>query len=237
MGAIQFIENLDRTTLTVSDAEFEKNVEAAVSAIAERHEAEVPLPIRHPVSEKSGPSEPEMMPGNSIEAEYISHRRPISSRGGTVDRSFTADKSDESTAVSGLLRTIQKPLSSIGRIFSDDPSMPPNPGSKRQSELKPQPRPPARLSPDVFQPPRSSSDGERPEERTREIPNPNQNQGSKLNAEDAAARQASAEAAEAQRIQRDEHNDVVELVSFASIPECANSLPLKDLSWDVSRSR
>ncbi|KAL1643745.1 hypothetical protein SLS58_004761 [Diplodia intermedia] len=37
MGAIQFIENLDRTSLTITDEEFEKNVEAAVSAIAERN--------------------------------------------------------------------------------------------------------------------------------------------------------------------------------------------------------
>ncbi|RAL63813.1 hypothetical protein DID88_003456 [Monilinia fructigena] len=36
MGAIQFIENLDRTTLTISDEDFERNVEAAVSAIAEK---------------------------------------------------------------------------------------------------------------------------------------------------------------------------------------------------------
>ena len=37
MGAIQFIENLDRTSLTINDDDFEKNVEAAVSVIAERH--------------------------------------------------------------------------------------------------------------------------------------------------------------------------------------------------------
>lgn len=36
-GAIQFIETLDRTSLTVSDEEFEQNVEAAVSAIAEQN--------------------------------------------------------------------------------------------------------------------------------------------------------------------------------------------------------
>ncbi|KAJ8115493.1 hypothetical protein ONZ43_g4654 [Nemania bipapillata] len=39
MGAVQFIENMDRTTLTISDEDFEQNVEAAVSAIAEKHQS------------------------------------------------------------------------------------------------------------------------------------------------------------------------------------------------------
>ncbi|KAI9790235.1 MAG: hypothetical protein M1816_005260 [Peltula sp. TS41687] len=38
MGVIQFIETMDRTTLTISNAEYETNVEAAVSAIAEKHQ-------------------------------------------------------------------------------------------------------------------------------------------------------------------------------------------------------
>src|SRR4051794_11616834 len=44
MGVIQFIENMDRTTLTITDEEFETNVETAVSAIAEKHRAESPPP-------------------------------------------------------------------------------------------------------------------------------------------------------------------------------------------------
>lgn len=42
-----------------------------------------------------------------------------------------------------------------------------------------------------------------------------QNRERKLSAEDAAARQASAESAEAQRIQRAEHEDVVESVKMS----------------------
>src|SRR4051794_5884111 len=54
MGAIQFIENMDRTTLTISDDDFERNVEAAVSAIAERHKLESPILQSQPIfSEKS----------------------------------------------------------------------------------------------------------------------------------------------------------------------------------------
>lgn len=208
MGAIQFIENLDRTTLTVSDADFERNVEAAVFAIAERHKDEMPLSIRHPVSEKSGLSEPEMVPRNSVEAEYVNPVRPTSSRGGIL----TNDGSDESTAVNGLLRTIQKPLSSIGRIFSEDTPKIQNAGNKSAPELTPQPSPPPRLSPAVFQPPRNNNDMRRSSEDSRGSEKCGPRQANRLIAGDAAARQASAEAAEAQRIQRVEHDNVVELV-------------------------
>ena len=42
MGAVQFIENLDRTALTISDEDFEKHVEASVAAIAEKQKAPMP---------------------------------------------------------------------------------------------------------------------------------------------------------------------------------------------------
>lgn len=57
MGAVQFIENMDRTTLTITDAEFEQNVEAAVSAIAEKHRASSPPPPT--MSEKTGLQTPQ----------------------------------------------------------------------------------------------------------------------------------------------------------------------------------
>ncbi|MCJ1268138.1 hypothetical protein MMC22_008024 [Lobaria immixta] len=210
MGAIQFIENLDRTTLTVSDAEFERNVEAAVFAIAERHKEEMPLSLRHSVSEKSGLSEPEMVPRNSVEAEYVNPVRPTSSR----VRILTGDGSDESTAVNGLLRTIQKPLSSIGRMFSEDVPKTQDSGNKSILENTPQlSPPPPRLSPAVFQPPRNSNDMQRSFEDSRESEKREQHQARRLTAGDAAARQASAEAAEAQRIQRLEHDDVIETLT------------------------
>jgi hypothetical protein len=49
MGVIQFVENMDRTTLTITDEEFEKHVEAAVSAIAEKHQATSPQAPQQPV--------------------------------------------------------------------------------------------------------------------------------------------------------------------------------------------
>ncbi|KAI4164634.1 MAG: hypothetical protein LQ342_001608 [Letrouitia transgressa] len=218
MGAIQFIETLDRTTLTISDKEFERNVEASVSAIAERHQQEQSIPSStrpSHISEKSGLSEPEIIPRNSFEAEYSSPRRPLPARA-TLDRSTGSDGTDDSTAVGGLLRTIQKPLSSLGKIFSEDPPTLQGSGSRNQPGLPPglppgltpQHQPPPRLSPSVFQPPRNSS------EEPRSRPDANSYQPSRMT-ENAAAHQASAEAAEAQRIQRAEHQDVVEYV-------CAN---------------
>ena len=215
MGAIQFIENLDRTSLTISDEEFENNVEAAVSVIAERHKDEMPSsrpatprnPIHPQLSEKSGLSQPEVTPRNSIEAEYSNPRRPTSHD--VSGPYISSDGSEDSTAVSGLLRTIQKPLSSIGRIFSEEPPAVP---SKAQSELfGPSPNQP-RLSAAVFQPPRNGNEVRRSAEEFRSDVGSNHNPESKLSAEDAAARQASAEAAEAHRIQRAEHRTVVESV-------------------------
>ncbi|KAL8997241.1 MAG: hypothetical protein Q9169_003434 [Polycauliona sp. 2 TL-2023] len=215
MGAIQFIENLDRTSLTISDEDFEKKVEASVSEIAERHEdeedtvppAQAPAPPPRPthISEKSALSEPEMVPRHSMEAEYNTPSRPLSSRG-PIDRRSANDSSQDSNAVTGLLRTIQKPLSSIGRMFSDDALSSQNSGSMEQPSLPPSSAP-LRLSPAVFQPPRSSMEEVQPSK------GPNQSPPLRMSAEDAAARQASAEAAEAHRIQRNEHQDVVDTLA------------------------
>ncbi|KAL8736298.1 MAG: hypothetical protein Q9166_000453 [cf. Caloplaca sp. 2 TL-2023] len=219
MGVIQFIENLDRTSLTISDEEFEKKVEASVLEIAERQKEEeealpaAPAPPPPPprpthISEKSGLSEPEMVPRHSLEAEYNTHSRLLSSRGSTDRRSGNSSQ-DDSNAVSGLLRTIQKPLSSIGRMFSEDAPPSQYPGSRSQSGQQPLPPSPAplRLSPAVFQPPRDSSEEARPTQ------DPDPNQPRRMSAEDAAAQQAIAEAAEAHRIQRIEHQDVVDTLT------------------------
>lgn len=201
MGAVQFIENLDRTSLTVSDESFERNVEAAVFAIAERHkEEETPQLKRHSVSEKSGLSEPEMAPRDSIEAGYLNPVRPGSSRGDDP----SGDGSDESTAVNGLLRTIQKPLSSIGRIFSEDVPKLQSLGQSGLPDTNSQPISSPRLSPAVFQPPRNSNELSRPLDSLRG------SEENRLTADANSARQASAEAAEAERIQRAEYEDVIE---------------------------
>ncbi|KAI0506454.1 hypothetical protein F5B22DRAFT_623665 [Xylaria bambusicola] len=193
LGAVQFIENMDRTTLTISDEDFEQNVEAAVSAIAEKHRAEEAsnrLPAN--LSEKGG-----LYPGESS-----STRPSFEQDGSRTPRRSTSrdgpDSGDEAPAIAGLLRTIQKPLSSIGRIFSDEsgaagPSTPahtpqPNPTLSRSSA-----RPATGSNPDPEVPPMAVRQH--------------------LSAQEAAARQASAEAAEAYRLQRAEHNNVVETLA------------------------
>ncbi|KAI1386521.1 uncharacterized protein F4822DRAFT_410380 [Hypoxylon trugodes] len=188
MGAIQFIENMDRTTLTISDEEFDKNVEAAVSAIAEKHRAEEPPVSPQPQqSEKSGlypPGTSSARPSLDLDGSSASRRSTSSNEGN--------DSSEEGPAISGLLRSIQKPLSSIGRIFSEDTS---GAGPSSPNRLPPQDTS-SRLSP-------------RPSIETRHSMDVRQ----RLSAEEAAARQASAEVAEAQRIHRAEHNTVVETLA------------------------
>ncbi|TVY26516.1 Vacuolar protein sorting-associated protein, partial [Lachnellula hyalina] len=195
-GAIQFVENLDRTTLTISDKEFEQNVEAAVSAIAEKHQAALPEPpLPTQLSEKSGLSRPEVTPRHSMEGESSAPRKSTSSN------EYSGD--DEKAAISGLLRTIQRPLSSIGRIFSDDggpsqagPARTPLPGNT------------PRMSPD----PRVVTD---PRQGLPQPPglHPNNHIRARMSAEDAAARQASAETAEVHRMQRAEHENVVQTLA------------------------
>ena len=151
MGAVQFIEGLDKTSLTVSDDEFDRNVEAAVSAIAEKHaDAQVhpesaagpahlhpsstpsssssnhrrmPSPHYHHLSEKSQPSRPEVITRNSMDAHTAGPRRSTSLKNRSHDDTNSPPQHEpaesENAAVAGLLRTIQRPLSTIGRIFSD----------------------------------------------------------------------------------------------------------------------
>lgn len=188
MGAVQFIENMDRTTLTISDEDFEQNVEAAVSAIAEKHRTEESAGrLSTNLSEKGG-----LYP-----RESSSTRPSFDQDGSRTPRRSTSDdrqdSGDDTPAIAGLLRTIQKPLSSIGRIFSDEPSV---------------------AGPSSAPHPQQSSTGPRPnmwQNPENQVPPAALRQ--QLSAQEAAARQASAEAAEAYRLQRAEHNNVVETLA------------------------
>jgi hypothetical protein len=165
MGVVTFIEGLDRTSLTISDEEFESNVEQAVSAIAEGHRAEeqqrsqptASVPGLHHLSEKSTPSRPEVTPRNSMDGERSSPRKSDSQRRSTSRQQQqqqqqqtpkqkpsdtiygTGMQDEEFDAVGGLLRSIQKPLSSIGRIFSDDGA---DSNSNSNNRTPPPPMPP-----------------------------------------------------------------------------------------------
>ncbi|CRK18827.1 hypothetical protein BN1708_003172 [Verticillium longisporum] len=197
MGAIQFIENMDKTSLTITDDEFEKNVEAAVSAIAEKHNAA--SPVEPQLSEKIPQSllaqtqgEPSTRPDHDVNnGDLSTPRRSTSSDG---------DYSDGQAPITSLLQTIQRPLSTIGRIFSEDPTGPES-GASAASRA-PQPLDPNRLSP------RPSG-----EEAREAGGRPDLRNHPQLSVEEAAARQASAETAEAQRLHRAEHHNVVETLA------------------------
>jgi Rab5 GDP/GTP exchange factor len=186
-GAIQFVESLDRTTLTVSDEDFERNVENAVAAIAEQNRQNEQFSPVAAIPEKSSLAEPELTPRNSME---VTSRSPIRR---DPNRQYNASGDGSDDSVAGLLRTIQRPLSTIGRIFSDQDTT----SQERRPSASPAPHPPPRLSPSVFQPPPTGPPGQA-------------GTAPAYDAQDAAARQASAEAAEARRISRVEHRTVVE---------------------------
>jgi hypothetical protein len=161
------------------------------------------------------------------ESETFQEKRPTQpnptqSQAGPIRKEAPQSSDDDTSApVAGLLRTIQKPLSTIGRIFSDDGDA----GSSAQDRPQPVPTPqpgvaPPRLTPNVYQPPRASSEEGRRSGDERSGPirhgsgaSAKKNLTRVLDAQDAAARQASAEDAEARRIQRKEHNNVVETLS------------------------
>ncbi len=229
MGAVQFIEGLDKTSLTVTDEEFDKNVEAAVSAIAEKH-AEVhpesaagpahlntstpnhrrmPSPHYHHISEKSQPSRPEVITRNSMEGQTAGPRRSTSLRDRKTDSSHEPE--EENAAVAGLLRTIQRPLSTIGRIFSDTDT---HASSSTQPQIPRSTSTP--LSPNNNQdrfPGAASSPTHQHSEKPRPSEEDRHRHAQRLSAEDAAARQASAEAEQARRIQAQEHRVVVETLT------------------------
>ena len=212
MGAIQFIENLDRTTLTISASEFESNVERAVSAIAERHRAEIPSHER-PWGTK--------MPASS-EAEMVAHN--------LAHPDDSAEKVlDSGIAMTGLLRTMQKPLTSMGRIFSDGKSASYDSlkGNRPVQHSRLDSLSSTGLSPVVFQPPRNIYDEQRTPDGTRDTADNITTQGAKLSENDTRIVQNSSEMAQVQQSQRDEHHDVVELVSPSANLQHAHMPPFQ----------
>ncbi len=186
---------MDRTTLTITDEEFEKNVEAAVSAIAEKHRAASPPPPEQ-LSEKVPSS---LLPPGPGEASTARRSYDAQSGEPSTPRRSTSSEGDDGVAITGLLRSIQRPLSTIGRMFSEDANEPP--------AMPPRPQDPNHLSP------RPSADMERRMSGDAGGPGAPGHHQHHLSAEEAAARQASAETAEAQRLHRAEHHNVVETLA------------------------
>ena len=195
LGAVQFVENMDRTTLTITDEEFERNVEAAVSAIAEKHRAaSPPLPVPPEDSPTSSRPDEGLLEAGQADAAAAAPVPP-GPPPPTLPLQTQPGPEEDKDAITGLLRTIQRPLSTIGRMFSEDPT---------QVQTQTQPLPQAR-----GRSPPSREDRRRPAvEGDEETP-----MRPAMPAEEAAARQASAEAAEAQRLHRVEHASIVETLA------------------------
>lgn len=115
LGAVHFIENLDRTSLTISDEDFERNVEAAVSAIAEKHQAQTHEIIQ--VSPEAISQKNEQIPRYLTEVKSLNTKKPNS-----AEELQSNDGSKEKAPIGSLLQTIQRPLSTMGWIFSEDSS-------------------------------------------------------------------------------------------------------------------
>lgn len=223
MGAIQFIESLDRSSLTITDAEFERNVEAAVAAIAEKPDppavdeetssqrlarqqldgagegssgGQLRSVSPRPMSEPERDCPPTAIPEKDCPPTATSSRTYNGNNNNTNNNNPGSDNDDPSAAVAGLLRTIQKPLSTIGRIFGEatTPS-----SSDSESQIGNSQR---RQSSAVGAGTGKGGASAR-----------GRGHGSGMNAEEAAARQASAETAEALRIQRAEHENVVGILA------------------------
>ena len=218
-GAIQFIENLDRTSLTITDEEFEQHVEEAVSAIAEKHrsmELVVPPPppppksfLEQAIAGKSSTN----MPRKSREGSQT--RAPAKPADGSEIEEHNEKAGAPIGPVDGLLRTFQRPLTTIGRMFTDDgpsssnPSAPPSRSRPRTNRAATSPS--QQLSP-TRQPNEQSARQPSPLRQRQELSHEEISTRNLL-AEDAAARQSSAETAEAQRLMRAEHANVVETLS------------------------
>lgn len=118
--------------------------------------------------------------------------------------------SDSNIAVNGLLRTIQRPLTSMGRIFADEIPSSLHLAARSNLEI---PAPPTGLSSATFQPPRNMHDMhdeyETPD-ALRDGLDENGAQATTSNADPNLMKRASSEMAEIQRLQKDDHDGVVQ---------------------------
>ena len=218
-GAIQFIENLDRTSLTITDEEFEQHVEEAVSAIAEKHrsmELAAPPPPPPPKSfleQAIAGKSSTITPRKSREGSQA--RASAKSTDGSETEEHNEKAGATSGPVDGLLRTFQRPLTTIGRMFTDDSSSSSNPPASPSTSRPRTPRAATSPSQQLSPARRSNDQSQRQPSPLRQRQELSHEEISTRNllAEDAAARQSSAETAEAQRLMRAEHANVVETLS------------------------
>ncbi|KAH9074697.1 hypothetical protein EDB83DRAFT_2352763 [Lactarius deliciosus] len=127
MGAVSFIETMDHTSLSgITQEEFEKNVEAAIQTLPSSRSQSPPLPSS---SSSSGSSSPSVNPNLSTVNRPPANPIPIPSPAPSLRQSLHAGEEPATPlalpsidARRLLQRTgdsLSKPLSAIGRIFSE----------------------------------------------------------------------------------------------------------------------
>ncbi|KAI9440627.1 hypothetical protein H4582DRAFT_2212053 [Lactarius indigo] len=127
MGAVSFIETMDHTSLSgITQEEFEKNVEAAIQTLPSSRSQSPPLPSS---SSSSGSSSPSVNPNLSAVNRPPANPIPVPSPAPSLRQSLHAGEEPATPlalpsidARRLLQRTgdsLSKPLSAIGRIFSE----------------------------------------------------------------------------------------------------------------------
>jgi len=215
-------------------------VEASVSGLAKDQEAEEVRRLR--TQYKSSASTIKSSTTRTTSSSTSNTEKPLPLRPDNLERDslesekagLRASRTDDGTSeegegsvpvVAGLFRSIQKPLASIGRIFSDDGSTATlssntaRGGHNHEAEhpalipaLLPTARAPRPVARDqqIQQPRQQSSDDERPPPPPPRREMPVDEDRHEFGSQDAAAMQSSAESAEAYRIMQAEHGTVVQ---------------------------
>lgn len=124
MGAISFIENMDASSLSIDKAEFEKNVETSVAELAKERAA----------NDAEMDSDEKI---NSILSGDGASSSAATPRGSPM---LTPSRSFFTKSGTSLQRTLQRPLSVVGRIFSDSGEVTPERSQEPRGSPPPLPR-------------------------------------------------------------------------------------------------
>lgn len=194
-GAVSFIETLDRSSLSISDEEFNKNVDISVKNMADKSMSALEVanlninPPRTPVQTyATSPQRVDSPKSNLVDVSDAAQRKTP-----TSGRSTPGAGLAPSTVLQNSAGLLAAPFKSLGRLFESEPTSPaPTPTPESQS-LQPEPIHPTPTYPE------DKKEGDKKSHK----PSP----------EELAARQVSAEEQEARRISQLEFDSVVETLS------------------------
>lgn len=199
-GAVSFIETLDRSSLSISDDEFNKNVDASIKSMADKAENSLNPGV---YSSKNPPLTPTQTHTHTPESG-ASPRKSSKVKGSNIANNYKGHDGDgtptgsltPSAVLHGSAGLLAAPFKSLGKFFESEPVSPvPSPGPGELNSQRPRVVPPDR--------PVQSKD--KVDESGKKSP--------KASPEELAARQVSAEEQEALRISELEFESVVETLS------------------------